>query len=267
MKTNPKKLKLDSLLIAISFLILGIAILDASFLSGSQVLAFIGLGITFWGALFLLITPQKHVEGSFLVTSTLPAYMTIDRMLKDLESKNEAYNIPSYTREDVNLPEHLKGLKEMVTFIPEQNSTGLAEIEDIAKGKFLIKNPKGLLITPPGIGILDKIEQKHNIDLTKIPFSELNETLPNLLSDLYLTKEIKMTTNENEATIEINDSLYKNLYNQEYNLKSITLLGCPLVSAAACAIAKSTSKPTMIQKIETTPNGKTITATFKIVQS
>jgi len=266
MKTKPKKLKIDSLLIAISFLILGIALLDASFLSGSQVIAFIGLGITFWGALFLLITPQKHVEGSFLVTSTLPAYMTIDRMLKDLKPKNEAYNIPSYAR-DVTLPEHLKGLKEMVTFIPEQNTTGMAEIEDIAKGKFLIKNPKGLLITPPGIGILDKIEQNHNLDLTKIPFDELNDTLPHLLSDLYLTKEIKMTTNEDEATIEINDSLYKNLYSQEYNLKSINLLGCPLVSAVACAIAKSTSKPTVIQKIETTPNGKTITATFKIVQS
>jgi hypothetical protein len=266
MQTNPETPKLNSFRIALLLLAVGVDLLILSVFSASQILAFIGLSLTFWGALFILITPQKHVEGSFLVTSTLPAYMTIDRMLKDLKPKNEAYNIPSYPR-DVYLPEYLKGLKEMVTYIPSENATGMAPIEELAKGKFLIENPKGLLIVPPGISILDRIEQKRNIDLTKIPLSELDETLPRLLSELYLTKEIKMTTNENEVTLQINDSFYKNLYSQEYSLKSINLLGCPLVSAAACAIAKSTGKPTMIQKIETTPNGQTTTVTFKIVQS
>ena len=266
MKINTRKPKIDSLLIAILFLALGILFLNVSVFSNSQVLAFIGLGLTFWGALFLLITPQKNVEASFLVTSALPSYMTIDRMLKDLKTKNEAYNIPSYAR-DVFLPEKLVGLKEMITFIPGEGTTGIVEIEDIAKGKFLTKTPKGLLISPPGVSIFDKIEQKSKKDLTKIPFNELNEILPYLLSDLYLTKDIRMTTNENEATIEIDDSLYKNLYRQEYDLKSIYILGCPLVSAAACAIAKSTGKPTMIQEIESSPNGKTIIVTFKVVQS
>jgi len=265
MQTNPETPKLASSQIAILLLVSGIALLAVSVFSNSQIICFIGLGLTFWGALFILITPQKHVEGSFLVTSTLPVYMTIDRMLKDLTPKNEAYNIPSYTR-DVDLPEYMKGLKEMVTFIPEEHATGMAAIEDLAKGKFLIENPKGLLITPPGIGILNKIEQKRKTDLTKIPLSELDETLPDLLNELYLTKEIKMATNENDVTLQINGSLYKNLYSQEYNLKSINLLGCPLVSAAACAIAKSTGKPTMIQKIKTSPDGKTTTATLKIVQ-
>ncbi len=265
MKTNPKKPKIDSSIIAILFLVSGIALLDLSFFWGSQVICFIGLGLTFWGALFLLITPAKQVEGTFLVTSTLPAYMTIDRILKDINHKNEAYYIPSYPK-DAYLPEYLKGLKEMVTFIPEEHAVGMVAIEDIAKGKLLSENPKGFLITPPGMGILDKIEQRHETDLTKIPLSELDDTLLYLLSELYLTKEIKMATKENEITIEIRGSLYKKLYSQEYNLKSINLLGCPLVSAAACAVAKSTGKPTTIQKIETTPDGKTTTATIKILQ-
>ena len=57
----------------------------------------------------------------------------------------------------------------------------------------------------------------------------------------------------------------KNLYSQKYNLKSINIIGCPIVSAIACAIAESTGKPTLIQKIETYHDGKIITATFKIV--
>ncbi|TFH22050.1 hypothetical protein E4G67_04895 [Candidatus Bathyarchaeota archaeon] len=230
------------------------------------------------------MTPLKNVEGNFLVTLTLPAYMTIDRMLKDLNPKNEAYNIPSCPR-NVYLPEHLQGLRETVTFIPTKDSTGMEEIieiedeeEDkciienpkelllsIARDKFLIENPKGLLITSPGIGLLDQIEQKSNLDLTKIPPLELDEILPSLLSELNLTKEIKMATNENNVTLQINDSLYKNLYSQKYNLTSIYIIGCPIVSAVACAIAESTGKPTLIQEIKTSHDGKIITANFKIV--
>src|SRR5665647_826222 len=176
MQTVPKKPMRNSVRIALLFLISGITLFVLSVFFGSQIISIIGLGLVFWGALFLLITPLKYVESNFLITSTLPAYMTIDRMLKDLNPKNEAYNIPSCPR-NVNLPEHLKGLRETVTFIPAKDSSEMPEITEIegvvedkslfenpkellmsiARDKFLIENPKGLLITSPGIGLLDKI--------------------------------------------------------------------------------------------------------------
>jgi hypothetical protein len=265
MNVKAKKSKPITFLIATLLLGSGLILLATSIFLNSQIICFIALSLTFWGVLFILVTPQKLVEGTFLVTSTLPIYMTIDRMLRDLKSKNEAYNIPSYAK-DVPLPEYIQGLKEMVTFIPAENTSGMASIEDIAKGKFLLENPKGLLITPPGIALLNKIEQKRNTDLTKIPLSELDETLTTLLNELHLTTEIKITIIENVVTLQITDSVFKNLYSQEYKIKSINLLGCPLVSAVACAIAKSTAKPTMIQQIETTADDKITVATLKIVQ-
>src|SRR5665647_216567 len=284
MQAMSKKPMRNSVRIALLFLISGITLFVFSVFLVSQIISVIGLGLIFWGALFLLITPLKYVESNFLVTSTLPAYMTIDRMLKDLNPKNEAYNIPACPR-NVNLPEHLKGLRETVTFIPAKDPTGLLEITEIeaaiedkflfenpkellmsiARDKFLIENPKGLLITSPGIGLLDKIEKKRNNDLTKISPIELDEVLPSLLSELYVTKEIKMTTKENTATLQITGSLYKDLYSQKYNLKSVNIIGCPIVNAVACAIAESTGKPTLIQKIRISQDGKVITAVFKIV--
>ena len=180
MQENLEKSKLTSFTVGLIFLVSGISLFIISVFSGSQIISFIGLGLTFWGALFLLIPPPKHVDASFLITSSLPDYMTIDRMLNYLTPKTEAYNIPPCPR-DIYLPEHLEGLKETVTFIPAENSEGIAEIEDIARGKFLIEKPKGLLIASPGIGLLDKIEQKRNTDFTKIPLSELDETLPYLV--------------------------------------------------------------------------------------
>jgi hypothetical protein len=115
------------------------------------------------------------------------------------------------------------------------------------------------------MGLLDKIEQKNQVELAKIPISELDEKLPNLLDELFLAKEITMRTIEDDIILQIHNSLYENLYSQKYNLKSISLIGCPLVNAAACAIAKSTGKLIMIQEIKVSPNSKTTTVTFKIV--
>ena len=131
-----KKQSPDSLIIAIIFLIFGIVLFDLSLFWSAQILCFFSLGLLLWGALFLVVTPNKQVDSSFLVTSTLPSYMTIDRMLKDLKIKGEAYLLPSYAKE-VALPENMKGLKEIVTYIPEEHAIGMAAIDDLGKRQIL----------------------------------------------------------------------------------------------------------------------------------
>jgi hypothetical protein len=264
MEIIPKKTTSNSVKIAISFLVSGIALFIFSIFVVSQIICVFGLGLIFWGGLFLLITPVKFVEGSFVITETLPAYMTMDRMFNEFNSKNEAYNIPPFPR-DIYLPQHLEGLKEMVTFIPAEETSGIVEIEDIARGKFIIEKPKGLLITSPGKGLVEKIEQKRDADFAKLSFEELGDAMPALLNEFCLAEKITMDTNENDVKIQIYGSLYKDLYNPKYNLKSINLLGCPLVNAAGCLIAKSTGKLTMIQEIKTSPDGKATTVTFRII--
>jgi hypothetical protein len=255
----------NSVRIAEIFLVSGIILLAISVFLSSQILAFVGLGLTFWGVLFILVTPQKQVEGNLLGITIIPEYLTIDRIINDLKPKGKAYWIPPYPQ-DVNMPEHLRGLKEMVIFIPSDEVYQMVSIEEIAKGKFQIENPKGILLAPPGLGIIDKIEQKRDTNLTKIPFNNLSETLPQLLGELNLSKEVKMTINENDATLQITESMYRSLYGQKYNLKSVLLLGCPLVNAGICAIAKSSGKIVTMQKIETSPDGQITTANIKLIQ-
>src|SRR5512137_125989 len=94
MQKEPIKPKINTFQIGISFLAQGITLFVISILLSQQIVSLIGLGLTFWGALFLLIPSPKHIESSYLVTSSLPGYMSIDRMLNSLIPKNEAYNIP-----------------------------------------------------------------------------------------------------------------------------------------------------------------------------
>lgn len=253
-------------ILGVLFLAFGVLLLILSIYATSQTFAFIGLGLTFWGALFILIKTTRHVESSLLETITAPEYANLDRIITNLNLRREAFCIPSIST-DSYLPEHLRSLKDTVIFIPAENAKGIASIEELVKGKFQIENPQGILITPPGLGILNKQEQKHKIEIAKTPLSEIAEKLQPLLEDLNIAKNIAITLKGNDATIQITESLYGDLYEQKHALRSINILGCPLVSAAVCALAKSSGKPVTLQRVEIQTKIPSITAEIKILEA
>jgi hypothetical protein len=252
--------------ITILLLISGILSLIFSIYAASQVLALIGLGLTFWGVLFLFLKPVDFVEGSLLYNTEVSAYLSIERIINELDNKGKGYYIPPYPK-DVYLPEYLRGLKDSVVFISVEKDSTTPSIEEMAKGKFTSKNPKGVLLTPPGLGILTQIEEKLKVDFTKITLNELGEVLPTLiLQDLNLAKEMAMELDGDKAHLKIVDSLYKNLYSVRRNLKSVSLLGCPIASAVACALAESSGRTVTIQKHQISPDGLAVDVWYSIIQ-
>lgn len=255
-----------SIKISALFLISGILSLVFSVYSESAPLALIGLGLTFWGALFLLLKPQTLVDGGLLYNTTLSIYLTIDRMLDDFNYKGKGYYIPPYPK-DVYLPEYLKGLKSSVVFISAADDGKMPSIEEIAKGKFVSRGKKGVLVAPPGSGILSQIEETMNVDFTKVALNELCVILPTfVLQDLNLVKEMEIDVNGDQAHLKMFDSLYMNLYSSRNKLISVPLIGCPIASAVACALAKTSGKTVTIQKHEVAPDGSAIEVWYNLVQ-
>lgn len=258
--------KRTSIKISITFLFPGILSLIFSIFYESQASAFVGLGLTFWGALFFLLKPTKYVAGKLLYSSVQSSYSTFDRIIKGFGYKTVAYCIPSYPK-DVYLPDHLKGLKEIVTFIPAQQEVNMPSIEELADSKFQLDNSKGILLTSPGASLLSQFEKELNIDFGKTKLTELCEILPDIISqnlNLAQTAELKVT--EDQIQLRLFDSLYKDLYSRENNLKSINILGCPLVNAIACALAKSSAKPIVIQNLKASTDNSMIEVLYRIVQ-
>jgi hypothetical protein len=256
----------SSTFIGIIFAIPGVLSLTFSILVNSQVLAFIGLGLTFWGALFFLVRPTSYVKGSLLDATALSAYRTVDRIMKDLKFKGKAFYVPPYPQE-VYIPEHLKGLKDTLVFISAGASATPPSMLDIAGGKFLVKNPEGIFIIPPGLGLLNEFEKEMRTDLTKTSVEDLCETLPQLiLENFQLAKEIEMKTENNQVTLKIEDSIFKNLY-REQGLRSVQILGCPLASAAACAVAKASGKTVTLNQVNISPNAETVEITYTLQES
>ncbi|MEM3356852.1 MAG: hypothetical protein QW166_03385, partial [Candidatus Bathyarchaeia archaeon] len=202
---------------------------------------------------------------SLLDLTAISTYTTIDRIVKDLKYKGKSYYIPPYPKE-VYLPEYLKGLKETVVFI-SADTGGTPSIEELAKSKFFLKNPNGICVAPPGLGLLTLFEKELRRDISKLQLNELYENLPHIIAEnLQLAKEVEMKVEDNQIHVRIFDSTYKNLYAAEESLKSIHFLGCPLVSAIACAIAKTTGKMVTIQRDSISPDDQTIDVWYSVVE-
>jgi hypothetical protein len=220
--------------------------------------------LTFWGALFYLVRPVTYVRGNLLSTTATTLYQTIDRIIKDLDIRGKAIYVPPYSRE-ANLPQRLKGLKETIIFLPKDTDQVSPPIEEMATGKFLTKNPRGVILIPPGSSYLDQIEKLLRSDITKMTLEDLCTTLPQLiLENFQLAKDIEMKTENNQIHLKITDSIYKNLYEEE--LKTVKILGDPLTSAIACTIAKTTGKQLAIETINITPDAQTLEATYQLVE-
>ena len=230
-----------------------------------QILAFIGLGLVLWGSLFLFIRPISYVKSSLLEATAISIYTTIDRIEKDLKYNSKSYYIPPYPKE-VYIPEHLKGLKEMIVFISADDDTKLPSIEGIASNRFMQEDPEGIFISPPGLGLVDQFEKELRMKITQIDLKDLCEILPKIiLENLQLAKEVAMEIEENQINLKVTDSLYKHLY-QEADLKSIHFIGSPLESAIACAIAISTGKTVTIQESKIHPDSDTIEVIYRLVE-
>ena len=252
--------------IATLFLVPGVALLSFSVYLNSPILAFVGLGLAFWGALFFLVKPIKYVKSSLLDSTAVASYSTIDRIIRDLGYKGKGYYIPPYPTE-AYLPEYLKGLKEMIVFISADKGTSMPSIEEMAKRRFILENPKGICVVPPGLGLLSQFEREAKESIDGIELAELSETLPHtILANFQLAKEIEMHVEEKDVHLVIVDSIYKDLYLETGNLNSVHFLGCPLVSAVACALAKSTGKIVTIQDDRVSADGEKIDIWYRFVE-
>jgi hypothetical protein len=233
------------------FLGVGAVLLLFSILLELQVAAFIGLGLTFWGAVFALTRTGKYVESSLLDGTARSNYSTIDRMMNDLKYSGQGYYIPAYPK-DVFLPEYLKSLKEPVVFISE-TFDGKPSIDELASGKFISAQTRGVFITSPGSGIIGQVEKQLQMDISKINLIELCEILPKCLTETSnLARNAEMTLTPTGANFKATGIIYDSLY-AEGKPKSVGVLGCPLVSAVASALAKASGKTVVIKELVTAP--------------
>lgn len=266
-------------LVSLFLLALGLIALAFSIIYTSSILAFIGLGLTFWGALTLYITTEKYVKQTLLDPTITPSLTNLNQILTELKYEGKPIYLP---------PKYLKDFETTKIYIPKNKNTNLPTPEEIQQqeNKTFLKNPEAALIIPPGFSLSKLFEKTLGTTFTKVDLEHLQQSLPKIfIEDLEIAENLEIQTEPRKFAKKIDDSasviqlkkdtihvkitnsIYKDTCRQAKNLSYICgPIGCPICSAIACAIAKASGTPVTIEKTECAEDGKIIEAYYRIIE-
>ena len=239
--------------VGLALLASGAAAMVSSIIFENSILALVGLGIFCWGILFLFVKPNKYVRIEIMDSWIVSSLRIIDRLLHDFEWAKAVYLPPNYF-EDYDGGVFLTN--NMVT------------VQEIAEKKEFT-NPKGLLIIPPGLGIVNLIEKRLDKSLSEVDIDFLRNTLFKVLvEELELVQGFHMNIRNNDVHVKIVGSIHSSLCSdlRKHQTKICTCLGCPLCSSIAYALAKVTQKPVIIERNEISSDCQTIDIWYRFIE-
>jgi len=217
----------------------------------SSIFAFLGLGLLFWGILFLYIRTEEYTKKALLDALAYSQTAILNQIIEDMGYKGNAVYLP---------PKYFINPENIKVYIPKQNETLLPTPEQIQKQEkqAFITNPTGLLITPIGAELTKLFEKTLGINFAMVDVQYLQQNFPSLLiEELEVLQNFEMETETQKITIKIEEST-----NNRQNQNPLTGI---LASAFACALAKATGNPITIEKQETSPDGKETTIEYRIM--
>lgn len=262
----------------ITTLALGTLALTTSIVSTSTILALIGLGLIFWGAILLYIQKPDYVPTAILDASVSSFTDTLNQITQALDYKGNPVYLP---------PKYFENPEDTRVFIPKQKDGPHPTPEQTQENKNqpLITNPAGMLLTPPGTDLARLFEKTLETSFTRVDLEYLKQHMPKLLiEDLEIATSLEIQTEtakiperpndtasqaeakHNRIQVKITTTAYQNTCKQAAQYPITVALSCPLTSAIACAIAKATGKPTTIENQEISRDGTAITVEYRLIE-
>ncbi len=263
----------------VTMLLLGTVSLAVSISYNSSILAFIGLGLVFWGAVLLYIKPEAYSKRTLLEAVSSPSLITLNQMIQELGYKGDATYLP---------PKYFTDPETTKIYIPKQKSEILPSPEQIQiyEKQPVARTTQGILLTPPGIQLSKLLEKSLGTTFIKTDLKSLQEKLPKLfIEDLEIAENLEIQA-ENDPTERKKDypasaTQTKNITIRAKMTKPIIgtvlkdaegssqLAGSivsPVCSAIAIALTKASGKPVRIADIKSSDDGNIVEATYEVIE-
>jgi hypothetical protein len=223
-----------------AMLALGAVALLFSTYTSSYVLAFIGLGLAFWGTLFLYIKPSKYVRLELLTASSSSSFINIEGMLMNAGSSLKGIYLP---------PKSLEDYTSSLVFVPKTANQPLPTTAGTSTAETGSKNQPGLFVTPSGLALSKLFEEHVGKSFTEIKLEHLQTLLPKLFEELEITKNLTVNIENDTIIVQMQNHIFEEICDETKKLeRTHETLGCPLSSALACILTKTTGKPLTIEK-------------------
>jgi len=245
--------------VCLSLLALGMFVLVFSIIYTSSILGFIGLGLTFWGALLLYIAPSKHVQLELLNAMVTPAFANIEKTMNAFNLKEKGIYLP---------PKYSENLESSLVFIPSEDGQTLPRPEDIDEEKLYRENPNGILFTPPGVALAKLFEKTLGTSFKETDLNYVQKNLPKLLiEDMQIAEDVNLNIDNNTITVEIINHIFTEICQEtQKSRKAHTAVGCPLSSAIAIVLTQAIHKPVVIEKSRLSADARTTETQYRIIE-
>jgi len=243
--------------IAYMIITIGIILLAISIVHTNNISTFIGLALTFWGALLLYIKPNQYTRIEVLNSSINSLYENIQELISDLGYEGEPKYISTVT---------LGSFKKVYLYIPEHEESTMLTEEQLINNIIFYKEPPSIKILPPGLELAKLIELELKTHFSSINIEYLNNNLHKaIVEGLEMAKIFQMENDENKVQITIKDSIFNETILRNMNKKTLNKIGDPLISALGCILAITTKKPIKIYKNEYDPLNNIEKVVFQIL--
>jgi hypothetical protein len=239
----------------------GAASLALAYFTSSVAMTLAGLGLAFWGAIFLYISPFKYVPENVLGSLSLSTIKSIDKLLASM----------NYTGRTIFLhPKHLKGLTQGYVFIPHESSgpSYLPNDKQLVEERTMYKDPKGMFLVAPSQGLVDLVEKELDINLATVDLPYLKENLAKILvNNLRVIDSIAIEEHPDFILVNVGGDSAAKLCKSVSKETSIgDHFGCPLCSALALMISKVTGRPVTIHEMRPNDIDGIITTTYRTLE-
>jgi len=215
---------------------IGLGAIALSVRYASTILAFGGLGLTFWGVLAFFIQPEKYVQKDLMGATAAASLRSIDSLMIGMGYREKGVYIPTANSD------------KAVVFVPSEPFSKIPE-STATEGKTFLNDPDGLLVVPPGLALASLIEKKLGFKLKNCGIEPLLRRLPEvLIDDLEIVRDVEIDYKGDTVTFKLVDSIYADFCREVRDTSRRCGLGCPMCSALACTLSIATGKPVVFEE-------------------
>lgn len=240
-------------------LLLGLTLIALAIYYEHNVSAFIGIALTFWGALLLYIRPTRFIRNEILNSTLLEPLKYTHKLLDELEFRGT----PTYIS-----PGTLRGLRSATLYIPKSDQSNVPSDEQLSREETFMKNPSAIKLTPPGLGLSRLLEDELKTNFSTVDLEYLQYNLEKaMVEGLEIAEAIEIEVSDSAVQVEIRRTIFEEIIGEMDKLEAHRRIGDPLSSAIACILARSTRRPITIEKVEREQKKRSIQIIFKIMDS
>jgi hypothetical protein len=222
--------------VSVGSMVAGGVLLLASFALSDAILTLGGIGLAFWGVLFLYIENEPYLKEEAVVSALRGQGATIEELAGSMGSFTQGVHLPP------------RSISEVAAEKVLLQSTGVGEVAVLA----------------PGLGLVDYYRESANSDFLGVDMDFIRVKLSKaLVEDLEVARLFELRSEGDAVTVTTEGSKLYSLCTSMVNTTEAEVrLPCAFHSSFAVVLARATGRPFVLASMTRDPKDKKIVAKY-----